>query len=98
MGDGSSHGDDLLGLLLLLDVVGPQGDVDGAAREQSGQGSVGSQDTALPRNQEGQVTTGVGRTGAEGHIEVTDGSWILFFSMILRVGALGALFCSQAIS
>ena len=36
MGDGSSHGDVLLGLLLLLDVVGPQGDVDGAAREQSG--------------------------------------------------------------
>lgn len=32
MGDGSSHGDDLLGLLLLLDVVGPQGDVDGAVR------------------------------------------------------------------
>lgn len=66
--------------------------------EQSGQGGVGSQDTALPRNQEGQVTTRVGRTGAEGHIEVTDGSWIIFFSMALRVGALGALFGSQAIS
>lgn len=36
MAGGFSHRNDLLGPLLLLDVVGPQNDVDGAAQRVSG--------------------------------------------------------------
>lgn len=47
MGDGCFHGDDLLGPLLFLDVVGPQDDLDGAAeRAEWGVGVWNSWDTA----------------------------------------------------
>lgn len=72
MGDGCFHGDDLLGLLLFLDVVGPQGDLDGAAqRTESGVG-VWSHRTQ-PRGREGQVAVGVGRTEVNGETEATGG-------------------------
>lgn len=48
VGDGFFHGDDLLGLLWFLDVVGPQGDIHTAVKGQSGRrGAVDSQEMQL---------------------------------------------------
>lgn len=48
VGNGFFHGDDLLGLLWFLDVVGPQGDIHTAVKGQSGRrGAVDSQEMQL---------------------------------------------------
>lgn len=65
VGDGSPHRDDLLRSLLLLDVVGPQGDVDGAAQRAEWGCGVGSQESQ-PRSQQGRWQLGQSRAAPEG--------------------------------